>query len=590
MKIFNIYLCALVVLGNTTITKTDELSRMALVKQFAQGPIGMNRAVAATCPICPSVTCIAPTAPTGCTGPGCTGCTTGSIGGFCCLDIIGNINVNNFSDIHEKIVRNNVSVGLNADIKQDLTVDEDATFVKNLCLERDLTVNQNVGIGGESVVIGILTVDQGATINGNVQINGNETVNGSFYKTGNVGISGSIGVGCKATFNGLLTASGGLLVYRGQTINDGGLIIENPSGCTGCTGAIITQNVCIIGDQLVTGDILVQDELTVDGIATFETGSIVTTATGNTLIANGPVIMNDGLTIAAGNQIINGGNLTVASGSLYVGGSSTLESQVTANAGAIIVGGLTVNGGQTIATGNLDVTVGNATIAGTLLVNGSVTSHAGVSSFKDLTITDTLNSCGPTGPAALVVDGGAGIAQDLWLGGCQYFTEVATEGGTPGCFDYYEEACFSTPFTWGGSTVAPATNVIIRALRVGSIVNLLIPLIIINNGGLHVDVIRSTTPLPQRFRPFTTVRGACSTIVYNELIITPNPPFPPTFSYLVTGALGEWDVSPAGIITFGLPGSAVGPQPIASTNFVDKDIDSLTYSIVGCPSTCKAPC
>jgi hypothetical protein len=97
--------------------------------------------------------------------------------------------------------------------------------------------------------------------------------------------------------------------------------------------------------------------------------------------------------------------------------------------------------------------------------------------------------------------------------------------------------------------------------------------------------------MPSRFRPFVTVRGASSTIVSNVPI--------GTGVTALIGGLGEFNVSPAGIITFGIPGTAsgplgsaadaLGPQPIVSQNFVEKDIDTITYNL-SCSKNCKVPC
>lgn len=110
----------------------------------------------------------------------------------------------------------------------------------------------------------------------------------------------------------------------------------------------------------------------------------------------------------------------------------------------------------------------------------------------------------------------------------------------------------------------------------GNIVNLYIPEIIYNNPGVHIDVISSTVPLPARFRPSSTVRGASSTIIYTDISGSP-----------IIGQLGEYDVSPAGIITFGLPGDTLGVQRIVSDGLVYVDINTITYNINNGVRTCK---
>ena len=225
------------------------------------------------------------------------------------------------------------------------------------------------------------------------------------------------------------------------------------TGFTGCsTAADINGDACFNGSEIISGSLNVLNELTVDQLAIFNgnvtVGPSGPAGNGSSFVTNSTVNMNTGLTIAAGDEIINAGNLTISQGTLTVGGSSTFAQPINTNNGVLILNGLTVNCGENINLGNLSVLTGNGIITGGLTVNGFITSAAGVSSFSDLTVSDTLNSGCATGPAALVVDGGVGIAKDLWLGGSEYFENVATLGGIPSAFDYYEEACFSTGFIW----------------------------------------------------------------------------------------------------------------------------------------------
>lgn len=568
------------------------------------GPVSAGyRSAPPICPPCPNFACTGLTGITGitgCTGPGCTGpCIPDITSTFCCLNITQNETIRGFITAEEGIVEGNVNVGGNADFKGPLSVCGDGIFEQDVCIQRDLNVNEDFTIGGFEVILGTLRANDGAIINGNLIETGNETINGSLFVTGNSTIGQNLTVQGSATFQGLLTANGNptgpgpsIIVNNGSIVN-GGLIILNsgctaPTGVTGCTGAFIAGNVCFIGDETITGDLHVGGELTVDKNALFN-GAF--TSTGN-LITNNIATFNDGLTIAEGDQVINAGNLNLidAGGLLLVGGplicgcqspqagnSTTFQGTVAMNQGALIDCELTVEDGQNIALGSLFVTQGNVNVGGNLSVNGTITSNAGQSSFGALTITSTDNALCATGPGALVVNGGVGVAKDVWKGNCVFFEEVELEGGTPGCFNYYEETSYSTPFVWGGQPVTPATNVTIRIIRVGNVVNLLIPEIIIDNPGAHIDVISSATPLPTRFRPTQTVRGASSTIITN------NPAEDPA----IVGQLGEWNISPAGIITIGLTGDRISPQRILSTDFVRADIDTLTYNINDFRQTCK---
>lgn len=541
-----------------------------------------------TCPVCPDFTCTGITGITGitgCTGPGCTGpCVPEITSFFCCLNVSQSETIRGSLTVDTEVVEGNLLVGGSANFKGDLIVQGNGSLQQDVCIGRNLNVTNDLAIGGFEVILGTLTANNMVTINGDLIENGNAILNGSLLVTGNSDIGQNLIVGGSASFAGLLTANGGstgltgpsISVFNGSLIN-GGLTILN-TGCTaptGCTGAFIGGNVCIIGDETVTGDFEVNGELTVDKNATFN-GEFTSTGT---LITNNTVTFNDGLTIAEGDHIINAGNLNLINpaGILTVNGLSTFQGTVTANAGALISGGLVVEDGQTVPVGNFDVPQGSAIVEGAVSAGGSITSAAGQSQFGGLTITSTDNALCATGPGALVVAGGVGIGKDLWKGNCQFFANVEVEGGVPGCLDYYEETCYATAFTWGGQPVTPATSVAIRIVRVGDLVNILIPEIIINNPGAHIDVIRSSTPLPARFRPTTTIRGAASTVITNT----------PSEDPAVVGQLGEFDISPSGIITIGLPGDAISPQRIFSTDYVYADINTITYSIDGCVRTCR---
>lgn len=447
-------------------------------------------------------------------------------------------------------VNGNLTVQDNVQVAGDVIVEEDVFVFGDECIAGDLQVGQTVTIGGDTLIEGNLTVNDGAFINKQLTVNGDETINGSLNVTVNANINQNITVGGTGTVGGLLTAAGGLSVFNGVTINTGGLIIL--SG-----GASINGNVLITGNQTVD-DLEILGNLTVQENAFFNG---CTTTVNGTLITNGPVIMNRGLTIASGDEIIDTGDLTIDVGNLTVGGSSTFNGPVVANNGATINNGLTVFGGQTIATGDLVVaTCGNVTIGGNLTVNGTITSPSRAI-LASLVLTDTTNSTSPT-TGTLIVNGGVGIAQDLWIGGSEFFSNVFTQGGIPSPFNYYEETCHTMAFRFDGNPNPVFVNIAI--VRVGALVNLLIPAMVFGPGIGLVETVPGWE-LPSRFRPFCTVRGAASTIVFDGM-----------------GQLGEFEVRPDGTIIFGLPGPLLGPQPITSGTMVQVDINTITYNVVNC--------
>lgn len=466
---------------------------------------------------------------------------------FCCINVTNSITVQETLTASCETITGNLTVGGTVTIEGSLITEGNSDFRGSVTVGQDLNVGGNATIGGNEIVDGSLSVGDGAYIAGPLVVNGNETVTGNLSVSLSETVNGNLSVNGSGTVNGLLSANGGLLVINGETIANGGLVVA--SG-----GASINGNVVVNGDLSVDDlDILV--DLTVAGNAFFN--GCNTTVNG-TLISNGPVILNDGLTIAGGNETITSGNLTLGSGSLTVGGQSVFNGPVTATDSVTINDSLTVFGGSTIATGGLTLgNCGNLTIGGQLIIGNSISSPARATLFG-LTITDTTNSTSPS-TGALIVNGGVGIGADLWLGGSEYFQNVFTQGGIPSAFNYYEEACFPMIFTFAG---APSITVQVQVVRIGNLVNLLIPALIFALGG--TGLVTSTNTIPARFAPGCTVRGASSTVVNNA------------------SQLGEYQISPSGTITIGLPGPALGPQAFTSTTGPQVDINTITYNRLTC--------
>ncbi len=500
-----------------------------------------------------------------CVGGACTPCNAGicpinvSCGGgasgasgacgacaeFCCISVNSTATVSNLVAACANI-SGNLTVGGTVDIKGNLIEEGDATFQEDVCIGGNLSVAGNETVGGNETIEGGLTVNNGILINGLTIFNGDVIINGSQTITVNEFINGSLTVGGTGIFNGPLIANDGLIVNNGETINSGGLVVA-------CGGAVINGTVNITQDT-ATDDLDVLGNLTVNQNSFFNGCQ---TVVNGSFIANGAVTLNRGLTVAAGDQVITTGDLTLNNGDLTVAGFSTFNGPVTAVNGATVENGLTVFGGETIASGNLSVApCGNATVGGSLTVGGTITSPSPATLFS-LLITDTTNSTSPQ-TGALVVNGGVGIAQDLWLGGSQFFQQVTREGGVPSPLNYYEETCVSMNFEFAGQN-----NIVsVQVVRIGNLVNLLVPILTYGPGG--PDTVHSVVNLPARFAPGCVVRGAASTII-NDV-----------------SQLGEFEVDPDGTIIFGLPGALLGPQPITSAAGVQVDINTITYNRLSC--------
>lgn len=528
MKIINVYL--LFILSLIGIIDTPMFAQ-------ARGCVG-GACTSCNAGICPVTVNCATNGGTGATGA-CGACAT-----FCCINVNSVANISSLAAACANI-SGNLTVGGTVNIKGNLIEEGDASFNEDVCIGGNLSVAGNETVGGSETIGNGLVVNNGATINGQTTLNGNVIINGSQTISLNETINGSLTVAGTGIINGPLFANNGLVVNNGETINNGGLTIL--SGGANINGNVVITQTLATDDLDVLGNLTVMENSFFNGCQTVVNG---------TLTANGPVVMNRGLTVAAGNQVITSGDLTLNNGDLTVAGFSTFNGPVTALNGATVENGLTVFGGETIASGNLVVApCGNATVGGSLVVTNSIVSPS-PATLSRLLITDTTNSTSPS-TGALVVNGGVGIAQDLWLGGSQFFQQVIREGGTPSPLNYYEETCVTMNFEFAGQN----SIVQVQVVRIGNLVNLLIPILSFGPG---IDLVTSVVNLPARFAPGCVVRGAASTII-NDV-----------------SQLGEFEVDPDGTIIFGLPGAALGPQIITSSGATLVDINTITYNRLDC--------
>ena len=167
------------------------------------------------------------------------------------------------------------------------------------------------------------------------------------------------------------------------------------------TSTISVGNTTVSGFINATGSVNVGTTFTVDGVSTF----------GNTVN-----IPNSQINASSANI----GGLVVAGSSVFSGniliGNSTVNVAITEATGSINMDGTLDVGGATSITNTL--AAGNTTITGFANVTGAGTFGGAVN------IDDTTGSTS-TGSGALIVDGGVGIAENLYIGG-----NLVVEGST----------------------------------------------------------------------------------------------------------------------------------------------------------------
>jgi hypothetical protein len=168
------------------------------------------------------------------------------------------------------------------------------------------------------------------------------------------------------------------------------------------TSTIGVGNTTVSGFINATGSVNVGTTFTVDGVSTF----------GNTVnIPNSP--LNVSGTTNTGGLIVTG--TSTFEGNILIG-NSTVNVAITEATGSINMDGTLDVGGATSITNTL--AAGNTTVTGFANVSGAGTFGGAVN------IDDTTGSTS-TGSGALIVDGGVGIAENLYVGG-----DLVIEGST----------------------------------------------------------------------------------------------------------------------------------------------------------------
>ncbi len=249
-----------------------------------------------------------------------------------------------------------------------------------------------------------------------------------------VNTEGNIVVGTTATFSSTLTAP----VARGSTANSGTLTVRGTSGTKAAASILmddgVTSTSTTTGTLVVTGGVGISENLNVGGAAVrFTANSASSGTTSGTLVVTGGVGIG-GAVYAGSLQNTPVGNTTANSGAFTtLSANNTVSFTQNSGSTSTSTGTLRVTGGTGI-TENLYV---GGLIQGGSLQNtpiGSSTRNSGA--FTSLTanssVTFTQNaSSSNTASGTLVVTGGVGISENLYVGGAAVrFTGNSGSSGT----------------------------------------------------------------------------------------------------------------------------------------------------------------
>ena len=319
--------------------------------------------------------------------------------------IAGTLGVTGLSTLASLGVTNAATVGSTLDVSGNTTINNG-----------NLTIND-----GSSNTFVVTAASGNTAISGTLSTTGDFKVNTNKFvvtaTNGNTAVAGTLGVTGATTLSNTLTVSGANATTLGGTLGVSGATTLNNANFTIKDGSANDKFAVIAasGNTDVKG--------TLDSAGDFKVNTnkfTVASATGNTAVAGtleiaGATGINADFDIATNKfTVAHATGNTAVAGTLGVTGATTLTST------------LAVNGG-TISTDDTTFNLLNAT-AETVNFAGAGTSIVmGAASAGQVQIRNTSESTSAT-TGALRVDGGVGIAKDLYIGGGQI--EIAAGAGT----------------------------------------------------------------------------------------------------------------------------------------------------------------
>ena len=272
--------------------------------------------------------------------------------------------------------------------------------------------------------IDTLTVDGNATIAGTLGVSGATTVSNTFTVSGNnaTTLGGTLTVSGVTTLNGGLGITGGLSVSGAFSHNGNGTYGNESTDSHTFNGSVdFNHTTNFDGVATFNNNIDLQDNDKIligsgDDLQIYHDTSnsyINDTGTGSLIIKASQTLLRD----TDNNNIIKA---TGAAAVLYYNGSEKLT---TASDGVDITGSLDVSGAVTLGSLNVDnVQINGNTVKATsgdlvlTTTSGVIDINDAVDINENLVVRATANSSSASSGALQVLNGGAGIAKDLFVG------------------------------------------------------------------------------------------------------------------------------------------------------------------------------
>lgn len=340
------------------------------------------------------------------------------------LTITGDVSASGSGNISALLPGSNISVSASGGVAGSLNFTAGANTVNNFTV--------NVGGGNQVQIGGTLTIDGALQLsNGTLNFSGasltiDGTVSGTGFLSGNtssdltvttagglsgglafagggqavnnltiaVGSGNSVMLGSNLTVAGTLALSGGsnfditgdILTVGGDITGSGSLIVNSSSGLVLNTMGNVSTDLSLsgtIGDFTVNigsgNNVMLGADLTVSGVLTLQSGTLVLNGNDFTIAASGDVAASgSGSILSGGASDISIGSSAGVTGVINFSGSSmvnNLSVSVGASSEVYISGSLTVDGALALNSGTLNFSNGNLTISGTLTGSGTLSGN-----------------------------------------------------------------------------------------------------------------------------------------------------------------------------------------------------------------------
>jgi hypothetical protein len=344
-----------------------------------------------------------------------------------------------------------------------------------------LQINGGIGINGNTFIQGTLSIN---SVSGN--INFNNSTSSSSYSTGTLFISGGFGIECSTpassqTAGGGLSVAGGLALGQNAMLGGNITIYDSSESVSSLTGSIIGY-----GGMGLNGKIFLRSDaspqINIIPVSNNNETSIFFGSKNNYITTGSWIIGHNSNSVGNGNfgmyssnngiYIMLDGSNNVINLNKYTNALNTIKYTSNITNDLIVFNNINNNYGWSLGKligNNNDLHISRFNTSGTFI------SYTLISDYNNgnITITSTNNSSNTTTGGALTVNGGASIANDVYIGGNVYggninFTGnlISQSSGDLNTFSYLtltatdQSINLSTGclITFGGITIQCNTN------------------------------------------------------------------------------------------------------------------------------------